>query len=101
MQPSQAGRNIPPAPRVAVTLPSALVALFPGCERELTVSAATVRDMIDALDTRWPGMRDRLCDSTPCLRRHIHIFVADERATLQTPLPPGAEILIMTAISGG
>jgi sulfur-carrier protein len=46
-------------------------------------------------------MWDRLCDSTPRVRRHINIFVEGERATLETPLSPGAEVFIMTAISGG
>jgi molybdopterin converting factor small subunit len=86
---------------VVVVLPTALLRLFPGCEPEATVSATTVWQMIDALDARWPGMRDRLCDSSPRVRRHINIFVEGERANLQTPLSPGAEVFIMTAISGG
>jgi sulfur-carrier protein len=86
---------------VAVVLPAALMRLFPGCARELTVSAASVRELVEALEVRWPGMRDRLCDSTPRVRRHINIFVEGERATLETPLSPGAEVFIMTAISGG
>ena len=57
--------------------------------------------MIDRLDARWPGMRDRLCDSTPAIRRHINVFVDGERARLETRLGPGAEVYIMTAISGG
>jgi molybdopterin synthase sulfur carrier subunit len=57
--------------------------------------------VIDALDRRWPGMRDRLCDSTPRIRRHINVFVAGERANLETRLAPGTEVIIMTAISGG
>jgi len=86
---------------VVVLLPSALMRLFPGCERELTVSAATVREMVEALDARWPGMRDRICDSTPQVRRHMNIFVEGERATLETRLSPGSEVFVMTAISGG
>jgi molybdopterin synthase sulfur carrier subunit len=86
---------------VVVTLPAALLRLFPGCETEPTVSAATVKEIVDALDARWPGMRDRLCDSTPRVRRHINIFVEGRRATLETPVPAGAEVFIMTAISGG
>jgi molybdopterin converting factor small subunit len=46
-------------------------------------------------------MRDRLCDSTPALRRHLNIFVDGERARLETPLLPGAEMIVMTAVSGG
>lgn len=88
-------------PAVDVTLPAALVRLFPGSTRRLDVSAATVDDMMDALDARWPGMRDRLCDSTPAIRRHIIDFVAGERATLATRLLPGAPVLIATAMSGG
>ncbi len=88
-------------PPVLVLLPAALMRLFPGCEREPAVTAANVRDVIDALDARWPGMRDRLCDSRPRVRRHINIFVDGERASLETLLRPGAEVFIMTAISGG
>jgi len=84
-----------------VVLPTALLRLFPGCEREPILSAITVAEMIDALDARWPGMRDRLCDSTPRIRRHINIFVDGERATLDTRLGPDAEVFVMTAISGG
>jgi hypothetical protein len=31
----------------------------------------------------------------------MNVFVAGERATLHTRLAPGADVLIMTAISGG
>lgn len=44
--------------------------------------------LLDALDARWPGMRDRLCDSTPAIRRHLNVFVDGRRARLDTPLPP-------------
>jgi sulfur-carrier protein len=88
-------------PTVDVTLPAALVRLFPGSIRRVEVSATTVDEIMDALDLRWPGMRDRLCDTTPAIRRHIIVFVAGERATLTTPLPPGAPVLIATAMSGG
>jgi sulfur-carrier protein len=86
---------------VAVTLPNVLARLFPGCVRRLELSASSVVEVIDALDGRWPGMRDRLCDSTPAIRRHINVFVDGERARLETRLAPGAEVYIMTAISGG
>jgi sulfur-carrier protein len=86
---------------VAVLLPPALLRLFPGAPRQVEVPAASVAEMIDALDARWPGMRDRLCDSTPAIRRHVNVFVAGERARLSTPLPPGAQVVVLTAISGG
>ena len=84
-----------------VLLPQPLIRLFPGCPPSLDIDAADVAALIDCLDARWPGMRDRLCDSSPRIRRHINIFVAGERATLATVLPEQSEIVIMTAISGG
>ena len=64
---------------VRVLLPQALLSLFPGCPSAPIVDATTVADAIDALNLRWPGLRDRLCDETPAIRRHINIFVAGER----------------------
>jgi molybdopterin converting factor small subunit len=86
---------------VQVVLPPALLPLFPGCPRSLELSAATVDEVMDSLNARWPGMRDRLCDSTPRIRRHINVFVDGERAALHTSLRDGDEVFIMTAISGG
>jgi molybdopterin synthase sulfur carrier subunit len=86
---------------VEVTLPPALVRLFPGATARLDVPAASVSEIIDALDERWPGMRDRLIDSTPRIRRHINVFVEGRRAGLDTPLDPGARVFIITAVSGG
>jgi molybdopterin converting factor small subunit len=94
---AQSSRPVP----VLVVLPGILVNLFPGSVREVAVTASSVRDAIDALDARWPGMRDRLCDSRPAIRRHINVFVDGDKATLDTPLAPGTEVIIMTAISGG
>ena len=46
-------------------------------------------------------MRDRLCDTTPAIRRHINVFVEGKRARLDTRLAPGADVYILTAVSGG
>jgi sulfur-carrier protein len=95
------GQSARAAPPVTVTLPAALVRLFPGAVRQVELPASTVREMIDALDARWPGMRDRLSDSRPSIRRHINVFVEGRRATLETRLAPGVEVTVLTAISGG
>jgi molybdopterin converting factor small subunit len=65
------------------------------------IQALSVSGVIDALDERWPGMRDRLIDSTPRIRRHINVFVEGRRARLDTALNPGAKVFIITAVSGG
>ena len=86
---------------VPVVLPRALLALFPEAPREVAVRARTVGEAIAALDARWPGMRDRLCDSRPAVRRHITISVEGRRAALDTPLRDGIKVYVLTAISGG
>jgi molybdopterin converting factor small subunit len=82
-------------------LPTTLPPLFPGLERRLEVDAATVGEAIDQLDARWPGLRDRLCEPGPALRRHINVYVDRERAELDTPLAAGSRVDVIAAISGG
>ncbi|MEX0758673.1 MAG: MoaD/ThiS family protein, partial [Tistlia sp.] len=73
----------------------------PGAPRQRELAAATVGELFAGLEARWPGMRDRLCDSRPAVRRNINVFVEGRRAQLTTPLAPGGEVDIITAISGG
>ena len=89
------------AASVTVTLAGALTYLFPGAPRRLTVTAGSVREMVEALDADWPGMGDRIVDSTPAIRRHMNVFVDGTRAALDTPLKPGSHVFVLTAISGG
>jgi sulfur-carrier protein len=84
-----------------VRLPALLVTLFPSAERKFELRVGDVEELMNALDSRWPGMRDRLCDTTPAIRRHINVFVDGKRATLTTPLRPGADVFVLTAVSGG
>ena len=86
---------------ITVILPRALVVLFPGASTSVTVRAGTVAEMLAALDARWPGMRDRLATSRPSIRKHINIFVDGRRAGLDTPITRGAEVYVLTAMSGG
>jgi sulfur-carrier protein len=84
-----------------VHLPRSLVALFPGAPRRLTVSGATVAELIADLDAQVPGIRNRLLDAGPTIRTHINVFVAGERATLSTPVPSDAVVYVVPAVSGG
>ena len=84
-----------------VILPNTLTELFPGALRTVEVEASTVTEALDQLDSRWPGMRSRLCESATRLRRHIVVFVDSDRSDLTTPVGPGAEVRIVPALSGG
>jgi sulfur-carrier protein len=82
-------------------LPTTLPPLFPRLPPRLDVEAATVAEAIERLEERWPGMRDRLCEPGPVLRRHINVYVDRERAELDTPLGAASRVDVIAAISGG
>jgi molybdopterin converting factor small subunit len=84
-----------------VHLPGTLTPLFAGLTRRTDVDARTVAEVIDQLEDRWPGLRDRLCEPGPQLRRNIHVYVDRERATLDTPLASASRVDVIAAISGG
>jgi molybdopterin converting factor small subunit len=84
-----------------VHLPSTLRPLFTDLPRRLDVDAATVADALTELDRRWPGLRDRLCEPGPALRRHIHVYVDGERGDLDTHVEPRSRLDVIAAISGG
>jgi molybdopterin synthase sulfur carrier subunit len=82
-------------------LPSTLPLVFSDLPRELELEAATVEDAIARLEERWPGLRDRLCEPGPTLRRQINVYVDGKRAELGTALAPGSRVDVIAAISGG
>jgi len=69
------------------------------------VAGATVRELIDALERRHPGLASYLIDETGRLRRHVNIFIGDEpvgdRQRLSDRVAPEACVFILQALSGG
>ena len=84
-----------------VHLPKTLLPLFAGLEPVEQADGATVAEALEALDGRWPGLMDRLCEPGPRLRRHIRVFVGQAPAELATPVQDGDRIDVLTAITGG
>ncbi len=90
-----------------VRLPPTLPPLFPGLPRRLDLDAASVGEALAQLDERWPGLRERVCEPAAdgsgalVLRPHMRAFVDGERAELGAPLPAGARLDLIAAISGG
>lgn len=78
-----------------VFIPASLRALAGGAD-ELSVPAATVRELIAALDARFPGMGERLRDG---------VAVAIDGEIIQDALleriEPESEVHFVPSISGG
>ena len=74
-------------------------------EEVVEVAAGTVGEAINALQARYPGIRERLLDESGAVRRFVNVYVNEEDIRFlqnqQTPLKDGDEVSIIPAIAGG
>jgi molybdopterin synthase sulfur carrier subunit len=88
---------------ITVRIPTPLRTLTGGND-QVDVEGATVRDVIESLEKKCPGMKDRLLDDKG-VRRFVNLYVGDEDVRfldgLETKLTSGTELSIVPAIAGG
>jgi len=88
---------------VIVRIPTPLRTLTGG-EESVSVNGSNVRAVIDEMETKHPGIRERLLDEKG-VRRHVNLYLGDEDIRfldgLDTALKAGDEISIVPAIAGG
>ena len=74
-------------------------------EELVQIDAKTVGAAIAQLQTRFPGIKERLIDETGEIRRFVNVYVNEEDIRFlknrETPLKDGDEISIIPAIAGG
>src|SRR5215470_15539093 len=74
-------------------------------EEVVEVKAATIGEAIGELQSRYPGIKERLVDEKGEVRRFVLVYVNEEDIRFlqnqQTPLKDGDEISIIPAIAGG
>lgn len=69
---------------------------------EVQAEGATLGAVLADLDRQFPGFRFRVIDEQDRVRRHVILFVGGERQDdLGAEIPPGAEVQIIGALSGG
>jgi molybdopterin synthase sulfur carrier subunit len=89
---------------IKVRIPTPLRKLTHG-EEIVQVAATTVGGAIAELQTRFPGIRERLLDESGAVRRFVNIYVNEEDIRFllnqETSLKEGDEISIIPAIAGG
>jgi sulfur-carrier protein len=93
---------------VELVLPGALADLVPGGGRRIAVDVVeptTLRDVLDELGRRLPGLERRLRDEQGVLRRHVNVYVGgDDVRTglgLDHVVRPGDEVLVLPSVAGG
>ena len=74
-------------------------------EELIEVEAVTIGDAIVELQSRYPGIKERLVDDKGEVRRFVNVYVNEEDIRFlknrETPLKDGDEISIIPAIAGG
>jgi sulfur-carrier protein len=89
---------------VTVRIPTPLRSLTGGNEEVAIEEATTVQDIIDRLEAKHAGMKDRLLDEKG-VRKFINIYVGEEDIRfldgLRTAVKDGEQISIVPAIAGG
>jgi molybdopterin synthase sulfur carrier subunit len=88
---------------IEVSIPTILRQFTDGA-KAVEGSGATLAELIDDLEGRHPGLRDRLVESD-ALRRFVNVYVNDEDVRflggLQTPVADGDSVTVLPAVAGG
>lgn len=75
---------------------------YTGGRAEVAAAGVTLDEVLWDLDRQFPGFRFRVIDEQNRVRRHMILFVGGEREEhLGAPVPAGAELFIIGALSGG
>jgi molybdopterin converting factor small subunit len=89
---------------VTIYIPAALRASCAGAS-ELSLSAASVRAVLEQIERNQPALYRSICDETGAVRRHVNVFVNTSHMRdlegLDTALASGDVITILPAVSGG
>ena len=74
-------------------------------ESTVSVEAGDLRSAIEALESRYPGFKDRLLDEQGQPRQFVNIYLNDEDIRmgegLASPVKESDEIAIVPAVAGG
>jgi molybdopterin synthase sulfur carrier subunit len=88
---------------VEVRIPT-ILRTFTGGEKAVAGAGATLAEVIDDVDSRHPGLKDRLVESA-ALRRFVNVYVNDEDVRfsggLDAPTADGDVVVVLPAVAGG
>lgn len=89
---------------VKVRIPTPLMKLTEN-QTEVECDGKDIKELIENLDKKYPGIKARICDENGNLRRFINFFVNDQDIRIldgeNTKLKDGDEVSIIPAVAGG
>lgn len=89
---------------VKVLIPTPLQK-FTNDEATVDCEGGDIVELMDTLESKFPGIKKRLCDDSGELRRFINFYVNSEDIRFldnkETALKDGDEVSIVPAVAGG
>ena len=89
---------------VKVRIPTPLRKVTNGVDR-VELEGKNLQECIDSLETRFPGVRERLLDESGGLREFVNVYLNGEDVRflqgLGTTTKSGDEVSIVPAVAGG
>jgi sulfur-carrier protein len=89
---------------VSVRVPTILRTYTKG-ESEVTADGSTLSEVLESLESSFPGIRARVVDEQGKLRRFVNVYVGNEDVRfadgLDTKTPGGTQVSVIPAVAGG
>ncbi len=89
---------------VTIRIPTPIRRVTNGADK-VSAKGETLRDVIDDMETQYPGAKARICDDQGEIRNFVNIYVNGEDVRflggLDTSTTSGDEISIVPAVAGG
>jgi molybdopterin synthase sulfur carrier subunit len=88
---------------IEVRIPT-ILRTYTGDKKSVEGSGETLAELFTDLDTRYPGIRERVVEGEE-LRRFVNVYLNDEDVRfldgIQTKLADGDNVTILPAVAGG
>jgi sulfur-carrier protein len=89
---------------VSVRIPTILRTYTNG-ESEVQADGATLAEVLESLDSSYPGIRGRILDDQGAIRRFVNVYVGNDDVrfldALETKTPEGTQVSVIPAVAGG
>jgi len=89
---------------IKVRIPTPLQKITQG-KPEVEARGKDVSELIEELEKKFPGIKERLCDEQGKVRRFVNVYLNEEDIRFlkkeQTSVKDGDEVSIVPAIAGG
>jgi molybdopterin synthase sulfur carrier subunit len=89
---------------IEVRIPT-ILRTYTGGEKAVDGDGASLSALIDDLEANHPGIKDRLVEDGPTLRRFVNVYVNDEDVRflggLDAEVGDGDQVVVLPAVAGG